>query len=83
MPDNQIIREICYELGHPMMTMSVHYDADEPEYSMDPELIDERYENQVDIIIDGGYGEIEGSTVVDCTTEQFEIVRQGKGVIEL
>jgi len=83
MPDNPIIREICRELGHPMMTMSVHYDADEPEYSTDPELIDERYEEQVDIIIDGGYGETEGSTVVNCTTEPFEIIRQGKGLIEL
>ena len=81
MPDNPIIHEICRELGHPMMTMSVHYDADEPEYSADPELIDERYEDKVDIIIDGGYGGTEGSTVVDCTTETFEIIRQGKGVI--
>ena len=81
MPDNPIIHEICRELGHPMMTMSVHYDADEPEYSADPELLDERYEDQVDIIIDGGYGGTEGSTVVDCTTETFEIIRQGKGVI--
>ena len=83
MPDNPIIREICRELGHPMMTMSVHYDADEPEYSTDPELIDERYEEQVDIIIDGGYGGIEGSTVVNCTTDSFEVIRHGKGAIEL
>ena len=83
MPDNPVIREICHELGHPMLSMSVHYDAEEPEYTTDPELIHERYENQVDLVIDGGFGGIEGSTVVDCTTEPFEIIRQGKGTIEI
>ena len=83
MPDSAIIREICRELGRPVMTMSVHYDADEPEYSTDPELISERYDGEVDIIIDGGYGGAEGSTVINCTIEPFEIVRQGKGLIEL
>ena len=83
MPNNPVIREICRELGHPMLSMSVHYDADEPEYTTDPELIYEKYEGQVDIVIDGGFGGLEGSTVVDCTTEPFEIVRQGKGAIVL
>jgi tRNA A37 threonylcarbamoyladenosine synthetase subunit TsaC/SUA5/YrdC len=83
MPDNPIIREICRELGHPMLSMSVHYDPDEPEYSTDPELIHERYEHQVDLVIDGGYGDLEGSTVVDCTTDPFVIIRRGKGRIEL
>jgi len=83
MPDNPVIREICHELGHPMLSMSVHYDADDPEYTTDPELIHERYENQVDLVVDGGYGGLEGSTVVDCTTDPFEIIRQGKGIIEL
>ncbi|MDR1724759.1 MAG: threonylcarbamoyl-AMP synthase [Tannerella sp.] len=83
MPDNPIIMEICRRLGHPVMTMSVHYDEDEPEYSTDPELIHERYEEVVDIVIDGGIGDTEGSTVVDCTVEPFEIIRQGKGFIDL
>jgi len=83
MPDHPVIREICRELGHPVMTMSVHYDADEPEYATDPELIHERYEREVDLVVDGGYGGMEGSTVVNCTREPFEIVRQGKGKIEL
>ena len=83
MPDNPIIREICRELGHPMMTMSVNSDVDEPEYQTDPELIHERYENEVDIVVDGGHGGTEGSTVVDCTTEPFTIIRYGKGQIEL
>lgn len=83
MPAHPVIQEICRELGHPMMTMSVHYDADEPEYATDPELIHERYESAVDLVVDGGYGGTEGSTVVDCTTEPFEMIRQGKGMIEL
>ncbi|MDR0574220.1 MAG: threonylcarbamoyl-AMP synthase [Tannerella sp.] len=83
MPDNPVIREICHELGHPVMTMSVYYDADEPEYTTDPELIHEKYEDEVDLVVDAGYGGTEGSTVVDCTIEPFEIIRQGKGQIEL
>ena len=81
MPDNRIIQAICRELGHPVMTMSVHYDAEEPEYATDPELIEERYEQEVDVVVDGGFGDVVGSTVVDCTVEPFEIVRQGKGLI--
>ncbi|MDR2145026.1 MAG: threonylcarbamoyl-AMP synthase [Tannerella sp.] len=83
MPDNNIIRELCKELGNPILTMSVQYDPEEPEYSTDPELIHEKYGEDVDIVIDGGFGDTEGSTVVDCTREPFEIVRQGKGGIEL
>jgi tRNA threonylcarbamoyl adenosine modification protein (Sua5/YciO/YrdC/YwlC family) len=83
MPDNPIIHEICRVLGHPVMTMSVHYDPNEPEYATDPELIYERYGEEVDIVIDGGYGDIEGSTIVNCTAEPFEIIRKGKGRIEL
>ena len=83
MPDNPVIREICRELGHPMLSMSVYYDPDEPEYATDPELIHERYEDLVDIVVDGGYGDIEGSTVVDCTAEPFGIIRLGKGQIKL
>ena len=83
MPDNHVIREICRKLGHPILTMSVRYDHDEPEYATDPELIYERYEEQVDVVVDGGYGNMEGSTVVNCTKEPFEIIRQGIGHIEL
>ena len=83
MPDNPVIREICRELGHPMLSMSVQFDPDEPEYATDPELIFERYESHVDIVVDGGYGDTEGSTVVDCTAETFEIVRSGKGQLVL
>jgi tRNA threonylcarbamoyl adenosine modification protein (Sua5/YciO/YrdC/YwlC family) len=83
MPDNNIIRELCKELGNPILTMSVNYDPEEPEYATDPELIHEKYGEEVDIVIDGGYGDTEGSTVVNCTVEPFEIIRPGKGIIEL
>ncbi|MDR1402514.1 MAG: threonylcarbamoyl-AMP synthase [Tannerellaceae bacterium] len=78
-PDNNIVRQLINELGAPIMTTSIR-DADEViEYTTDPELIYEKYENQVDVVIDGGYGGIEPSTIVDCTTDDFEIIRQGKG----
>lgn len=79
-PNNNIVRTIVRELGNPLLTMSVYDREDEEvEYSTDPELIDEKYADQVDLIIDGGYGGLEPSTVVDCTTDDFEILRQGKG----
>ena len=79
-PDNNIVRTLVAELGNPLLTMSVHDEEDELiEYSTDPELIHEKYANQVSIVIDGGMGGIEPSTVVDCTDDEFEVVRQGKG----
>ncbi|MCD8137310.1 MAG: threonylcarbamoyl-AMP synthase [Parabacteroides gordonii] len=81
-PDNNIIRTLVKELGNPILTMSVHDDDDMIEYTTDPELIHEKYENLVDLVIDGGFGGFEASTVVDCTTDEFEIVRQGKGRLE-
>ena len=79
-PDNNIGRTLVSELGNPLLTMSVHDEDDELiEYSTDPELIHEKYANQVSIVIDGGMGGIEPSTVVDCTDDEFEVVRQGKG----
>lgn len=78
-PDNNIIRELVKSLGNPILTTSIKDDDEVIEYTTDPELIDEKYENTVDLIIDGGYGGIEASTIVDCTSEEMEIVRQGKG----
>ena len=79
MPDNNIIRTLVRELGNPILTMSIHDEDEIIEYSTDPELIEEKYERTVDLVIDGGYGGTEASTVVDCTTDVFEIIRQGKG----
>ena len=79
-PDNTIIRQIVKELGNPVLTTTIHDEDDEIlGYATDPELIFEKYEKIVDVVIDGGYGGLNPSTVVDCTTDDFEIVRQGKG----
>ncbi|MDR1624262.1 MAG: threonylcarbamoyl-AMP synthase [Tannerellaceae bacterium] len=78
-PGNNIIRQLVYELGNPIMTTSIRDDDEVIEYTTDPELIYEKYEDLAAIVIDGGYGGIEPSTIVDCTTDDFEITRQGKG----
>jgi len=80
-PDNTIVREIVYALGNPILTMSIHDDDEQPEYVTDPELIHEKYELLVDMVIDGGFGSMEGSTVVNCLADEFEVVRQGKGIL--
>ncbi|HMM04612.1 MAG: L-threonylcarbamoyladenylate synthase [Dysgonomonas sp.] len=82
-PDNNIIRELVHTLGNPIMTTSVKDDDEVIEYTTDPELIYERYQDLVDIVIDGGYGGIEASTIVDCTGDEPEIMRQGKGELIL
>lgn len=81
-PDNNIARTIVNKLGNPMLSTSVHDDDEILEYTTDPELIHERYDGQVDLVIDGGYGNNEASTVIDCTGETPEIVRQGIGVVD-
>ncbi len=78
-PNNSIPIEIVKELGNPIMTTSIKDDDDVVEYTTDPELIHERYQDIVDIVIDGGYGDNHPSTVVDCTTDEPEILREGKG----
>lgn len=78
-PDNDIIREIVRILGNPVLTTSVKNDDEIIEYSTDPELIEERYEKIVDLVVDGGYGGLEASTIVDCTDGEPVISRQGKG----
>ncbi len=81
-PDNNIIRSIVAELGRPLLSSSVHdVEDDVTEYITDPELIHERYGNVVDAVIDGGYGDNQPSTVIDCTTDDFEVIREGKGEI--
>ncbi len=79
MPDNNIIREIARLLDAPIMTTTLPYDEHEDlEYMTDPELIDEKFGDIVDLVIDGGIGGIEPSTVVKCTDDEPEIIRQGK-----
>jgi tRNA threonylcarbamoyl adenosine modification protein (Sua5/YciO/YrdC/YwlC family) len=81
-PDNPVILEIVRELGNPVLSTSIRDEDEIVEYTTDPELIHEKYENLVDLVIDGGYGDNEGSTIVDCTSFPFEILRQGKGELE-
>ena len=79
-PDNNIIRELVNQLGSPIMTTSVKGDEDEDiGYRTNPELIYEKWGNVADIVVDGGDGGIEPSTVVDCTGDLPVIIRQGKG----
>lgn len=82
-PDNAIIREIVAQLGNPVLNTSVKDEDEETEYSTDPELIHEKWGNFADIVIDGGIGGTEASTIVDCSSGEPEIIRQGKGVLNL
>lgn len=82
-PNNNIIREIVKQLGHPILSTSVKDDDEILEYTTDPELIYEKYKELVDIVIDGGYGDNVPSTVVDGSTGELEIIREGKGAIDL
>lgn len=81
-PDHNIARLLVERLGNPIITTSIHDEDEVIEYSTDPELIYEKYKDQVDVIIDGGFGGNEASTVVDCTGDFFEVIREGKGDIE-
>jgi tRNA A37 threonylcarbamoyladenosine synthetase subunit TsaC/SUA5/YrdC len=67
------------ELGHPILTTSIVDEDDILEYSTDPDLIFEKFENQVDIVVDGGYGQNVASTIVLCESDEFEVIRQGLG----
>jgi tRNA threonylcarbamoyl adenosine modification protein (Sua5/YciO/YrdC/YwlC family) len=78
-PDNLIPRLMVKELGNPIVTTSIKDDDEIIEYSTDPELIFEKFQYQVDIIIDGGYGGNIASTIVMATGEEFEVIREGLG----
>lgn len=82
-PDNNIIRAIVKELGNPIISTSI-YDEDEVlEYSTDPELIFEKWQNQVDLVIDGGYGYNVPSTIIDLSGYEPEVIREGKGSLDI
>ncbi len=83
MPDNKIALAIVEELGHPLVTSSVHDDDEILDYITDPEVIFKNFNRQVEAIIDGGMGNNEPSTIVDCTGDFPEIIRQGIGEIDL
>lgn len=82
-PDNEITRAIVRALGNPIISTSI-YDEDEViEYTTDPELIFEKWQNRVDVIVDGGYGGNIPSTVIDLTGDEPILIREGKGSPEL
>jgi tRNA threonylcarbamoyl adenosine modification protein (Sua5/YciO/YrdC/YwlC family) len=76
-PENKIATAIERELGNPILTTSVP--AQDDDYRCEPELIAEALGSQVDIVVDSGRGGLIPSTVVDCTSSEPEIIRQGKG----
>ncbi len=83
MPDNKIVQALVEQLGHPMATTSLHNDEDEiADYFVDPTAIYERFDDEISVIIDGGMGNLNASTIVDCTTGVIEIIRQGIGQLE-
>ena len=82
-PDNSICNAIVTELGNPIVSTSIHDEDEILEYTTDPELIYEKWAKLVELVIDGGYGDNIPSTVVDLTTEEPTIIREGKGDIDL
>lgn len=82
-PNNNIVREIVKELGNPIISTSIRDDDDVIEYTTDPELIYEKWKDKVDLVIDGGYGDNQASTVIDLSKDDIQIIREGKGDIDI
>ncbi|WP_316632758.1 L-threonylcarbamoyladenylate synthase [uncultured Flavobacterium sp.] len=82
-PDNNIVLEIVRQLGNPIVSTSIRDEDDVIEYTTDPELIFEKWQNLVDLVIDGGYGDNVGSTIIDLSEFEPVIVREGKGDIDI
>ncbi|MDL5511911.1 L-threonylcarbamoyladenylate synthase [Arenibacter sp. M-2] len=82
-PDNSIARTLVETLGNPIVSTSIHDEDELLEYTTDPELIFEKWENLVDVVIDGGYGDNVASTVIDLSEDEPIIVREGKGSLDI
>ena len=82
-PDNAIAIEIVKQLGNPIVSTSIHDDDDVIEYTTDPELIFEKWQNLVDMVVDGGYGDNMGSTIIDLSGDEPIVVREGKGSLDI
>ncbi len=82
-PDNNIALEIVRSLGNPVVSTSIHDDDEVLEYSTDPELIFEKWQNLVDVVIDGGYGDNLASTIIDLSGHEPVVVREGKGSLDI
>ena len=82
-PDNNIARAIVEALGNPIISTSIKDEDEVIEYTTDPELIHEKWNNKVDLVVDGGYGDNQASTVIDLSKGEAEIIRKGKGSLEI
>ena len=82
-PDNLIARTIVERLGNPIVSTSIYDEDDVIEYTTDPELIFEKWQNLVDIVIDGGYGDNTASTVIDLSGDEPVVIREGKGDVSI
>ncbi len=82
-PDNNIARTLVEQLGNPIISTSIHDEDELVEYTTDPELILEKWNNIVDLVIDGGYGDNVASTVIDLSTDTPEVLREGKGTLDI
>lgn len=82
-PDNSIALEIVRQLGNPIVSTSIYDEDDVIEYTTDPELIFEKWQNLVDVVIDGGYGDNQPSTIIDLSGHEPVLIREGKGDIDI
>ncbi|WP_405567444.1 L-threonylcarbamoyladenylate synthase [Polaribacter sp. Asnod6-C07] len=82
-PDNNIARTLVSSLGNPIVSTSIRDDDDILEYTTDPELIYEKWQNLVDVVVDGGYGDNYASTIIDLTDSEPEVIREGKGSLNI
>lgn len=82
-PDNSIALEMVRQLGNPIVSTSIHDEDDVIEYTTDPELIFEKWQNLVDLVIDGGYGDNIAPTIIDLSGHEPVVVREGKGDLDI
>lgn len=82
-PANDIARQIVLSLGNALAVTSVHDEDEIIDYTNDPSEIFQRFENEVDLVIDGGIGTLEPSTIIDCTNGEFEVIREGLGTLDI
>jgi tRNA threonylcarbamoyl adenosine modification protein (Sua5/YciO/YrdC/YwlC family) len=82
-PNNSIALAIVRQLGNPIVSTSIHDEDEVIEYTTDPELIFEKWQNHVDLVVDGGYGDNIGSTIIDLSQHEPVVLREGKGSLEV
>ena len=82
-PDNNIALEIVRQLGNPIVSTSIRDEDEVIEYTTDPELIFEKWQHLVDMVVDGGYGDNQASTIIDLSGDEPVVVREGKGSLDI